>query len=33
MDNKKQLMSKLQDMGALIALILLVIVISIISPE
>lgn len=33
MDNKKQLMSKLQDMGALIALLLLVIVISIISPE
>lgn len=32
MDNKK-LMSKMQDMGALIALVLLVIVISIISPE
>ncbi len=32
MDNKK-LMSKMQDMGALIALVLLVFVISIISPE
>jgi len=32
MDNKK-IMSKVQDMGALIALILLVIVIGVISPE
>lgn len=33
MDNKKSVLNKVQDMGALIALILLVIGISIISPE
>ena len=31
--NKKDIMAKVQDLGALIALVLLVIVISIISPQ
>ena len=31
--DKKNMMSKIQDLGALIALVLLVIVISIISPQ